>query len=440
MRASERLFTQYFSLAVTLIAAISAMPCSLDAQSRAIPLARSPADAFFSISATNLSQGLLDLSWTQLAKLTASDGTPADWFGAAIAINGDTVVVGQAGYGARSVVYVFEKPAGGWGKMTQVAELTPSDGGPFYGSGQNVAVYGDTIVVGGGGSQNGGAAYVYVKPSSGWTNMTETAQLSSTSYHYYNLGYSVAIRGDTVLIDSYEGTTVLYVKPAAGWKTASTADATLIMPYGTASLAVSGNGTVVLGALDENYLEGSAFVFLKPPGGWMGNVNPSAQLVPSDPTFFFGHSVAIDKAGETVVAGGYNGCEFCYAGAAYVFIKPPGGWVNMQQTAKLRTPDRLSLGASVAIGVRGETIVAGAPFANVGSNQFQGSVYAFHKPRNGWKSTKKFGSVLTIVGGAPGDEFGSAVSISHGNIVAGAPYATIGSNAQQGAAYVFGKQ
>ena len=270
--------------------------------------------------------------------------------------------------------------------------------------------------------------------------MTETAQLSSSSYHYYNLGYAVAIRGDTVLIDSYEETTFLFVRPAAGWKTVSDANATLIMPYGTASMALAKNGTVVLGALDEVYLEGSAFVFLKPQGGWAGNVTPTAQLVPSDPTFFFGHSVEIDKDGGTVVAGAYNDCEFCNSGAVYVFVKPSRGWVSMNQTAKLRTQDRLSLGASVAINGEGETVVAGAPWATVGTNQFQGSVYAFHKPQNGWRSTKKFGSVLTVSDGAPGDEFGSAVGIFHGTIVAGAPYATIGTNAQQGAAYVFGKQ
>jgi hypothetical protein len=102
-----------------------------------------------------LAQNGLSVPWMQLAKLSESDGVSNDWFGNSAAISGNTVVVGLAGYPARSVVYLFEKPASGWRDMTQVAELTPSDG-PLLEFGISVAVDGDTVVVSGYGYHNNG--------------------------------------------------------------------------------------------------------------------------------------------------------------------------------------------------------------------------------------------------------------------------------------------
>src|SRR5262249_37478102 len=54
-----------------------------------------------------------------------------------------------------------------------------------------------------------------------------------------------------------------------------------------------------------------------------------------------------------------------FQGAAYVFEKPAAGWASASETAKLTASDGAagdSLGTSVA--VSGDTVVAGAPFAN----------------------------------------------------------------------------
>ena len=90
---------------------------------------------------------------TQTAKLTASDGAAYDDFGGSVSISGNTVVVGawDANVGANSeqgAAYVFTQPAAGWANMTQTAKLTASDGaaGDFFGDA--VSISGDTIVVG----------------------------------------------------------------------------------------------------------------------------------------------------------------------------------------------------------------------------------------------------------------------------------------------------
>ena len=78
--------------------------------------------------------GDLASGWTQVAKLTANDGAADDKFGYSVSIDGDTVVIGahlNDNNGTRGgSVYVFTRDtpgdlASGW---TQVAKLTASDG------------------------------------------------------------------------------------------------------------------------------------------------------------------------------------------------------------------------------------------------------------------------------------------------------------------------
>ena len=376
---------------------------------------------------STLSQRVPGLSWAELAKLTSSNGETADYFGGSLAVSGDTVVVGMHNYG-RNYVYVFVKPASGWADMVETAELTPSDGGNNFGA--SVAIDGDTVAVGSSGNYPYGQVYVYVRPVTGWRNMTETARLTTTIEYGYTIGYSVAVSGSTVLTDSYSDSPVLvYERNKHGWKNSSAPSATL-NSSSVASFGIGGN-TVVVG-------EGAdALIFLKPQGGWVGNVDPAATLVPSDSPSYFGTSVAIDNRSRTVVVAA-RVCGLCYPGELYVYTRPVQGWINMTQTAKLKVPNNFGL-PTVAISENGETVVAGSPGATIGTNQFQGAVYVFAKPGSGWRTTKKFSAKLIATDGAPNDQLGTSVGVSGSTIVAGAPNATIDSNSYQGAAYVFGK-
>ena len=107
----------------------------------------------------------------QLAKLTASDGQPYDGLGLAVAIDGDALVVGVSNSN-RNEAYVFVKPSGGWGNMTQTAILTPSDSQSDAAFGVSVSISGDTIAVAAPDAKDryrpsSGAVYVFVKPAGG---------------------------------------------------------------------------------------------------------------------------------------------------------------------------------------------------------------------------------------------------------------------------------
>ena len=87
--------------------------------------------------------------WTDQAKLTASDAASHDYFGYSVAVDGDTALIGahandDSGLNS-GAVYVFTRNAGVW---TEQAKLTASDGALEDYFGTAVALDGDTALIG----------------------------------------------------------------------------------------------------------------------------------------------------------------------------------------------------------------------------------------------------------------------------------------------------
>ena len=89
-------------------------------------------------------------NWGEVKKLTASDAQAEDRFGESVAVSGDTAVVGAAHEGANGSgsAYVFQRDQGGANNWGEVAKLTASDAQPADFFGWSVAVSGDTVVGG----------------------------------------------------------------------------------------------------------------------------------------------------------------------------------------------------------------------------------------------------------------------------------------------------
>lgn len=154
---------------------------------------------------------------------------------------------------------------------------------------------------------------------------------------------------------------------------------------------------------------------------------------------YFGDVVAI--SGNTIIASSYNATVGIHAsqGAVYVFVEPADGWENATQTAKLIASDgKANDNFGIGLTITGNTVLVGAPFATIGSNAQQGTVYEYLKPASGWKNTSKFNSKFTASDGSASAAFGFSVSVSGSTFVAGADQQTAGSNPYQGEAHVFG--
>lgn len=147
-------------------------------------------------------------TWTEQAILRASDAQASDWFGASVSINGDgTYIAIGAAYSPASspregAVYVFTRSGSTW---TQQAKLTASDGsGSADQLGWSVAISSDGkhIIAGAryedGGSgdplTNAGAAYIFSRSGSSWSEARKLSASDAAASDVF--GYHTAISSD----------------------------------------------------------------------------------------------------------------------------------------------------------------------------------------------------------------------------------------------------
>jgi FG-GAP repeat protein len=399
----------------------------------------------FPISAAGAAQPATSRSATVppgTLRVTLADpaASPGDDFGAAVARSGGgvgaTMVVGA--YVTNSLAgaaYIYVRSSSGW-PTTPTATLEDPAATSGDSFGYSVAVSGNTAVVGAYGTNGAGAAYIYVKGSSGWPT-TPTATLAdpaATSSDFF--GYSVAVSGNTAVVgawatNSEAGSAYIYVKGSSGWPTAPTA--TLADPAATSddsfgtSVAVSGK-TAVVGADGTNNGGGAAYFYVRGSSGWP--TIPTTTLADPAATSgdFFGLSVAASGNTAVVGADGTADGTNSFAGAAYIYVKGSSGWPTTP-TATLADPAATSddsFGASVA--VSGNTAVIGAP--NTAGDA--GAAYIYVTGSSGWPTTPT--ATLADPAATSHDVFGGSVAAVSGHTAAVGAY---GTNTYAGAAYLY---
>jgi uncharacterized repeat protein (TIGR01451 family) len=289
-------------------------------------------------------------TWTMQQTLTASDKGVNDNFGFDVAIEGDTLVVGTSGENA---VYVFNRTGSTW---TQIAKLTPSDGLLHRQFGAAVDISGDTIVtsdfsMGGNLPPEPERAYVFVRPGAVWTDMTETAVLRATDVTGgEGFGDGVAVDGDTVVVArTITVSAYVFVRPTGGWTGTLFEDAKL-----TPSIAGdTGNSTdidgdtIILGRAATGTV---AYIFVKSGSAWV-STNETAQL-----------SVTGNVFSSRVVLDGVTAVATVGTNTAYVFERPSSGWDFMLPTETL-TPNGYFLQSAA---INGDTALVGGTLAGVG--------------------------------------------------------------------------
>jgi hypothetical protein len=384
--------------------------------------------------------------------LMASNRAADDELGVTVAVSGGTVVA-SAEAPTISAVYIFQEPRGGWADEGQVAELSPPTGSGEFGSA--VAISGQTVVVGAPSTGFGrGAAYVYQQQGGTWKNTTTPAAVltGSDSGSADAFGAAVAISGDTIVVGAPEhkggsspfaGAAYVFQEPAGGWSSGtqtaelSSTDGSLWPELGY-SVALS--GSTVVASDDACGADPAAFVFSEPKGGWIDGTQ-TAVLTSSDKAECFGASLSI--SGATIAVGAPEDPVAALQtgdGAVYVFQQPKKGWANATQSAKLTASDLTYkpgeyagdvLGGSVAI--FGQTILAGA-WVDAGADSTQ-RVYVFQRQANGWVNGTR---TIEINGIANGDGYSpgplAPVALSDEALMAGD---AAGGSAGQGAVEVY---
>jgi hypothetical protein len=355
--------------------------------------------------------------------------------------------------------------------FVEQAELTAGDGVGGDEFGYSVAVSGNTVVVGApehkvGSNAQQGAVYVFEMGAGGWANATQTAELTNSTGEAGNeLGYSVAISGDTIAAGEPAGSEILHdsnprnnsqgtvdVFTTTGvWASTSTPTARLTVSGGESTLggelgwsvAVSGK-TIVAGAPYDGIFgdtEGRAFVFAEPEGGWSGAQTQSEELKESTPSGADGFGWSVGISGSTVVVGAVFFTGGGHQGAAFVFTEPEHGWSGTRtQNAELGASEPNLAGGDrfgASVGISGNTVVAGAYNHKVGIESGQGTAYVFVMPGGGWPVSMPQTAELTTAEPLEGNALGFSVAISGNTIVAGAPSHQVCGNDDQGMVYSY---
>ena len=390
----------------------------------------------------------IDPFWYKSQRVTPATN-PKDVFGIAVAISGNTAVIGAqatnvAGSIGPGAAYVFVRSGTSW---IQQAKLVPSDGKDNDMFGQSVAISGDVILVGAPHHTVGmvwqGAAYIFVRNGTTWTQQAKL--FASNGLATSKFGSSVAVSGDLAVVGSPlddkgtlldAGSIYVYRRDGNSWTFIQKEYAFPSKAedrFGT-SVAIHGT-TMVVGAPyhDIGFFTkgGAAYTFFWDELDGLWQQFPDPILLPGTEDGEFGSSVAI--SGGTILVGAPRvdaAEDTADRGAAYVFVPSDlvGVWVLQQ---KVLAPDGASgdlFGNAVAI--HGATLAVGARLNTIGANINQGSAYMFMRVGSAWNMVNQIISLQTTAG----DQFGSSVAVSGDTVLIGAPFNDL-LNSDAGAAF-----
>jgi hypothetical protein len=341
---------------------------------------------------------------TQQAKLLAADKAYKDGFGYSVAVSsdGNTALIGtpaedDSGTTANGAAYVFIRAGNVW---TQQAKFLAADKANRDLFGWSVALSsdGDTALIGaylvsGSGTTYNGAAYVFTRTGSTWTQQAKLLAADKASGDQFGWSVALSSDGDTALIGANEE---------------------------------NDSGT------NNN---GAAYIFIRAGSTW----TQQAKLLAADKVSldFFGHSVAVSSNGNTALIGAYreDDSSTTDSGAAYVFTRTDSTWT---QQAKLLAADKADsdrFGSSIAVSSDGNTTLIGAYQEEDSGTTYNGAAYVFTRAGNTWTQQAK----LLAADKANANQFGYSVAVSgDGNTALIGAYqeAAIGT-LDNSAAYIF---
>jgi hypothetical protein len=365
-------------------------------------------------------------SWVQEAMLKAATPSAFHEFGLHVALDGDTLAVGEPGNASVTAspgsIHVFRRSGANWAREARLeAEMPRIDSE----HGIRLALSGDTLVAGAHLESEGGSAYVFRWSASEWT---QEARLQASNLDPDDgFGYSVAIDGDVIVVGARH--------------------------EDSAATGVNGGGN------DDGAAEsGAAYVFRRSGASW----SQEAYLKASDTGAGDRFGYRVEVSGDLVVVGAPcedeetaapdgNGDVVCKetvpgdsvirnSGAVYVFGHDGQDWAQIARLKASNLEAYAHFGHAVA--VRDRLVAVGSPDEDGGVSG-SGAVYLF-------ECAPTCGTPERLNSARPGDSdvFGFSVSLSVDGLAVGAPYEDSGSTGvggdpaddsvmDSGAAYLF---
>jgi hypothetical protein len=327
--------------------------------------------------------------WSQQAKLVATDtiGSLVEQ-GIAVSLSndGNTAIVGgpvdNLGSGA---AWVFTRVNGMWSEQAKLAATDAIGRQPDQGYSASLSGDGNTAIVGGPNDNSSlGAVWVYTRSGSVWSQQTKLVATDVVGNNIFQ-GHAAALSrdGNTAIVGGYGdndfgGAAWIFTRSGSVWTEQAKLVATdTVGPYPTQqgfSVSLSSDGsTAIIGGINDNSSVGAAWVFARSGSTW----SEQAKLVASDTLGPYpalqGYSVSLSDNGNTaIVAGlGDNG----YVGAAWVFTRSGSSWSEQEKLVGSNVQGNSAQGISSSLSGNGSTAMLGRP----GDNGF-GAAWVFAQP------------------------------------------------------------
>jgi hypothetical protein len=417
------------------------------------------------------------ITWELEQELTPPTAGINGRFGGSVALDDDTVAVGAPG---RNAVFVYTRSGTTWSLQQQVGPGLA--GGDHFGT--SVALDGTTLVVGADGEDsNVGAAHVFVRSGSTWTEQQEIASPSSPGQSRF--GISVDVDGNTAIVGAYfEEAAYVFVRSGTTWTQQERLEAsdTALLDWFGISVAVQGN-TAMVGASQATGAEdqtGAVYVFGRVGGNWtelQKLSDPDGQTGDS-----FGDSIDIAGGGLLVGGPGVDAPGAAGAGAAFLFARDGSTWSQTQWFSSVDAEGGDGFGSAVALGedaafvgapardgvfgsladvglasafaivpeleqpgpsaqdhfgysvaTDGTIAVIGARSDDTTDGTDAGSAYVFERDGTRWMLR----DTLTASDGGPFEYFGGSVAVDGATVFVGAEWVDVGGHPDAGAVYVF---
>jgi FG-GAP repeat len=412
-------------------------------------------------------------AWAQQGeKLTGTGETGKGEFGKSVVLSADgntALIGGSADNGEAGAAWVFTRSGSAWAQQGEklVGDCTASctnegtgeTGEGMFGTSVALSEDGETAVVSGPADSSGvGAAWVFTRSGSTWTQQGEkligdcTASCANegtgeTGKGEFGKSVVLSANGDTTLIGAPAdsggvGAAWVFTRSGSTWTqqgeklvgdcTASCANEGTgeagAGKFGTSVALAEDGDTAMIGGPADSGGVGAAWVFTRSGSTWS---EQGEKLTGTGETGEgeFGYSVALSEDGNTVLIGGPE--DDTATGAVWAFTRSGGVW--SQQGVKLSGGEEgnSQFGVYVALSADGNTALIGGP----GDNYDAGAAWVFTRSGGVWSQQ---GAKLTGRGETKETGFGVSVALSaDGNTaLIGAP-GDDGGLFGKGAAWVF---
>jgi hypothetical protein len=342
-------------------------------------------------------------TWTQQAKLQASDAATDDFLGWSVSISndGNTAIAAarKADYDPwvtnSGAAYIFTRSGTSW---SQQAKLEASDAelNDYFGHSVSISGDGDTAIIGAPDEDislpneyNSGSAYIFTRSGTSWSQQAKIRSTDIASQDQFGYSVSISNDGDTAIIGAYfedtsgfnAGSAYIFTRSGTSWSQQAkiqASDAQGNDQFGK-SVYISGDGNT---AISSAYLEdttasnaGSTYIFTRSGTNWSQQAKIQAE--DADASDGFGTQVCISNDGNTAVISATTDEEAgAAAGSAYVFIRSGTTWSQQSKIIGSDTEASDYYGIGVSISGDGDTIIIGAQYEDTnGANA--GSVYIF---------------------------------------------------------------